>query len=569
MKIALAQINPMVGDLRHNSRKIVEFAHVAYDQGADLIVFPEMCVVGYPPQDLLENGYFLTAADRTVDWIAEHVPQDVGVIVGAPLRGVMRSGKRLRNAAILLEGGERYATVLKTLLPTYDVFDEYRYFQGAEERKIVEWRGLKLGIHICEDMWNATLNLQGTRVDHHLYEVDPIDDLVKQGADILINISASPFSLGKHERRNDLLGDVCRHHGVPFVLVNQVGANSEIVFDGDSRVHGPDGTRLLCADSFREDVLIWDMDEVAGPCARRPREIEDLYEALVLGVRDYFHKTGVFTKAVMGLSGGIDSAVTCAIAALALGPDQVVGVTMPSRYSSEGSVSDSEVLAKNLGIEFMHIPIEPAVSAFESMLEPAFEGLDADVTEENIQSRTRGVTLMALSNKFGYLLISTGNKSEVAVGYVTLYGDTNGGLALLSDVYKQQVYALAEFINEREGWEVIPRSTIDKPPSAELRPGQRDQDSLPPYDRLDTILRHYVEDLYEIDAIVDQTGYDRSEVARILRMVDLNEYKRRQAPPGIRVSMKAFGIGRRLPIVMRWNRDEVAEIARRTDDVLS
>lgn len=569
MKIALAQINPIVGDLRHNSRKIVEFAHHAYNQGADLAVFPELCVTGYPPQDLLENGYFLTAVERTVDWLAEHVPQDIGVIIGAPIRSDVRTGKRLRNAAILLDGGKRFATVFKTLLPTYDVFDEYRYFQVAEERHVVEWRGLKLGLHICEDMWNAALNLQGTKVDHHLYHIDPVDDLVRQGADVLINISASPYSLGKHERRNDLLGDVCRHHGVPFVLVNQVGANSEIVFDGDSRVHGSDGTRLLCADSFREDLVIWDMDEASGPCPRKHRDIEDLFDALALGLRDYFHKTGVFTKVVLGLSGGIDSAVTCAIAALALGPDKIVGVTMPSRYSSEGSIEDSRILAENLGIEFMQIPIEPAVSAFESMLEPAFSGAEPDVTEENIQSRTRGVTLMALSNKFGYLLLSTGNKSEVAVGYVTLYGDTNGGLALLSDVYKQQVYALAEFINEREGREVIPRSTIEKPPSAELRPGQKDQDSLPPYDRLDTILKHYVEDLYEIDAIVDRTGYDREEVGRILRMVDLNEYKRRQAPPGIRVSMKAFGIGRRLPIVMRWNRAEVAEIARRTEDVLS
>jgi NAD+ synthase (glutamine-hydrolysing) len=569
MKIALAQINPIVGDLKYNSRQIVAFALEAYNQGAELVVFPEMCIIGYPPQDLLENGYFLKAAERSVDWIAEHVPQDIGVIVGAPLKSDERSGKRLRNAAVLLEGGKRVATVYKTLLPTYDVFDEYRYFEPARERRIVEWRGRKLGIHICEDMWNAALNLQGTKVEHHLYDIDPVDDLVRQGAEILINISASPYALGKHERRNDLLGDVCRHHGVPFVLVNQVGANTEIVFDGDSRVHGADGTRLLCADSFREDLLIWDSGQAVGPCPRRHRDIEDLYDALALGLRDYFHKTGVFTKVVLGLSGGIDSAVTCAIAVLALGPDKVVGVTMPSRYSSVGSVDDSVMLAENLGIEFLQIPIEPAVSALESMLEPAFAGVEPDVTEENLQSRTRGVTLMALSNKFGYLLLSTGNKSEVAVGYVTLYGDTNGGLALLSDVYKQQVYELAEFINEREGRDVIPRSTIEKPPSAELRPDQKDQDSLPPYDRLDTILKHYVEDLYEIDAIVDRTGYDRAEVARILRMVDLNEYKRRQAPPGIRVSMKAFGIGRRLPIVMRWNRDEVAEIAQRTDDVLS
>lgn len=569
MKIALAQINPTVGDLRRNSHKIVEFAHRAYNQGADLIIFPEMSVIGYPPQDLLENDYFIQAVDRTVNWIAEHVPQDVGVIIGAPIRRDAAVGKRLYNAAILLDAGTRHATVLKTLLPTYDVFDEYRYFEPTRERSVVEWRGRKLGIHICEDMWNATLSLQGSMVEHHLYDVDPIADLVEQGAELLINISASPFSIGKHDRRNEIAGAICRHHGVPFILVNQVGANTEIVFDGDSRVHGPDGTRLVCADSFREDVIIWEMGETAGPCPRKHDDIEDLYDALTLGIRDYFHKTGIFSKVVLGLSGGIDSAVTCAIAALALGPDKVVGVTMPSRYSSDGSITDSEKLAQALGIEFMEIPIEPAVSAFEKMLEQAFKDVDPDVTEENLQSRTRGVTLMALSNKFDYLLLSTGNKSEVAVGYVTLYGDTNGGLALLSDVYKKQVYALAEFINEREGREIIPRSTIEKPPSAELRPDQRDEDSLLPYDQLDAILKHYVEELLELDAIVERTGIDRDDVARILRMVDNNEYKRRQAPPGIRVSMKAFGVGRRLPIVMRWNRQEVAEIAQHTEEALS
>ena len=556
MKIALAQINPTVGDLRGNSRKIVDFANQAHAQGGDLAVFPELCVIGYPPQDLIENPLFLEAARHAVEWIAAQAPPDLGLILGAPVPNKEKVGKRIFNAAFLYEGGEKIAEVHKTLLPTYDVFDEYRHFEPAPERHIIEWRGLKLGLHICEDLWN-----NAAEAAYYLYHLNPIDELAALGADVLINISASPFAIHKHEERSGLILDSCQEHGIPYVFVSQVGGNTEIVFDGDSRVHDADGTAILCAPQFEEALLVWDTKATYPPCPKAYSEIQNLHDALVLGIRDYFYKTGAFTKALVGLSGGIDSAVTCALAAEALGPDKVVGVTMPSKYSSSGSVDDSAALARNLGIEFHNIAIEPAVSAFDEMLAEVFAGTPPGVAEENIQARARGVTLMALSNKFGHLLLSTGNKSEMAVGYATLYGDMNGGLAVLSDVLKTRVYKLANYINERAGREVIPENTITKPPSAELAPDQKDQDSLPPYPVLDEILRRYIEEHEELDAIVAATGIDRALVHDILRRVDRNEYKRRQAPPGLRVTMKAFGIGRRLPIVMRWDRTAVREPA--------
>ena len=562
MKIALAQINPTVGDLPGNSHKIVDFARQAADQGADLVVFPELCITGYPPLDLLDNRYLIDASSQAVDWIAANVPPQIGVIVGAPVWNDAPIGKRLRNAALLLEKGERIGVAHKTLLPTYDVFDEFRYFEPASASEVVSWRGLKIGLHVCEDMWNNE-----EQVPYHVYQHNPIDELAEAGADLFINISASPFSVGKHHKRDAIIREICLEHGIPFVFVNQVGANTEIIFDGDSRVHTADGARLMCAPSFEESLLLWDMEN-AAPCTVGHEDIADLHDALALGIRDYFNKTGFFNKALIGLSGGIDSAVTCALAVAALGPDAVVGITMPSRYSSAGSVSDSEALASALGIEIHTIPIEPAVSAFDEMVKPLFEGTAPGVAEENIQARSRGVTLMAYSNKFDHLLLSTGNKSEMAVGYATLYGDMNGGVAVLSDVFKTQVYALARYINDRAGREVIPENTITKPPSAELRPGQRDEDSLPPYPVLDEILRLYIEELLELDAIVEATGYGRDLVLDVLQRVDRNEYKRRQAPPGLRVSPKAFGLGRRLPIVMRWNRKLGLEIARDSSSAL-
>ncbi len=549
MKIALCQINPAVGDLHGNSRKILDFAARAARQGADLAVFPELCLTGYPPLDLLENPQFMRDVDESLASLAESLPPGLGTIVGAPVPNPAPHGRRLFNAAVLFEGGERLAVVHKTLLPTYDIFDEHRYFESSRERHVVVWRGQRLGIHVCEDMWN---NEEGR--EYRLYRQNPIDDLAALGVDLFINISASPFSLGKHKRRNLVIAESCVEHGVPFVFVNQVGANTEIVFDGDSRVHDADGTRVLCAPSFEEALLLWDTKLPVGPCPMRHDHLEDLHDALVTGIRDYFRKTGAFKKAVIGLSGGIDSAVTCALAVEALGAEKVVGVTMPSRYSSEGSVGDSRALAEAYGIRLHEIAIAPAVDAFAEMLAPAFSGTLPNVAEENIQARVRGVTLMALSNKFDYLLLSTGNKSETAMGYSTLYGDTNGGLAVLADVYKVQVYELARFINERSELEMIPESTITKPPSAELRPGQTDQDSLPPYAVLDRILHLYIEELRDADQIVERTGYDEALVLDVLGRVDRNEYKRRQLPPGIRVSWKAFGSGRRLPIVSRWDR---------------
>lgn len=562
MKIALAQINPTVGDLYANSHKIVAYAQQAYERGANLVVFPEFSVTGYPPLDLLENRTFIQAVQKTVTWIVHQIPRDLGIILGAPVPNPEPVGKRLYNAAFLYEGGERLAEVHKTLLPTYDVFDEYRYFEPAHERHVITWRGVKIGLHICEDMWNNE-----EQAAYHLYEDNPIDELAALGAELFINISASPFSIGKHNKRNELIAEICEEHGIPFILVNQVGANTEIIFDGDSRVHTADGTCVLCAPSFQESLLVWDSTADQEPSPLRHHDTEDLHDALVLGIADYVRKTG-FERALVGLSGGIDSAVTCALAVQALGPDRVIGVTLPSRYSSSGSVKDSEALAEALGITLYHIPIEPAVRAFETMLKDIFEGTQPGIAEENIQARARGITLMAISNKFGHLLLSTGNKSETAVGYATLYGDMNGGLAVLSDVFKTRVYDLAEYINWRAGRQVIPENTITKPPSAELRPDQKDQDTLPPYPVLDEILRLYIEELREIDDIVNVTGFDRKLVLDVLTKVDRSEYKRRQAPPGLRVTSKAFGMGRRLPVVMRWNRDSVRDIVRRGDAAL-
>ncbi len=559
MKIALAQINPTIGDLEGNREKILDYARRADDRGGDLVVFPELCVTGYPPEDLLENPFFKRAVQRTVDHLAQALPPDLGVIVGAPVPNGDRFGKPLHNAALLLENGAVQDRVYKTLLPTYDIFDEDRHFEPAEERRLLEWRGLRIGLHVCEDMWNVH---QPEGVDQsERYERDPVAELAALDPDLFVNISASPFSIGKHEVRDKLVEHICRRHERPFLLCNQVGANTEIIHDGDSRVHAADGTQVACAASFEEDLLFWDTESSPEACTTGRDAIADLHDALVLGVRDYYEKTGIFDKALVGLSGGIDSAVTCALAVEALGPERVVGVTMPSEISSEGSVTDSQALADNLGIEFKEIPIKPAVDAFDDMLADEFAGTEPGVAEENIQSRARGVTLMALSNKFGHLLLSTGNKSEVAIGYVTLYGDTNGGVAVLSDVLKTRVYELARHINVRAGENVIPQNTIEKPPSAELRAGQKDTDTLPPYETLDAILERYVEQKKELGTIVGETGLDEDLVRGVLRQVDRNEYKRRQAPPGLRVTEKAFGIGRRIPIVMEWDREAMEALA--------
>jgi len=554
MRIALCQINTVVGDLAGNVRRILRDAERAAAEGADLAVFPELCVTGYPPQDLLDRPAFLDASDDAIRQLARDLPDGLAVLIGAPVRNETPVGKRLFNSVMLIEDGAVQDAISKTLLPTYDVFDEYRYFEPAPERRVMPWRGLRLGLHVCEDMWNNE-----EQAPYHLYAANPIDELAALGIDLFVNLSASPYAVGKPTERRELIAESCQEHGVPFVYVNQVGANTELIFDGGSQVQNAKGELLWHSELFEEDFFVWDSKAPGKPITAQPEDITaEIHDALVLGVRDYVWKTGegVFEKALIGLSGGIDSAVTCALAVEALGPDRVVGVTMPSAYSSSGSVDDSRQLAENLGIEFHEVSIRPAVDAFGKMLAPLFAGTEEGVAEENVQARSRGLTLMAISNKFGHLLLTTGNKSEMAVGYATLYGDMSGGLAVLSDVYKEEVYRVAEHINARAGHDLIPRNTITKPPSAELKPGQVDQDSLPPYAVLDEILFHYIE-LHEApERIASSTGHELALVQRIGRMVDRNEYKRRQAAPGLRISSKAFGTGRRLPIVMQRTRVE-------------
>ncbi|MBL7979510.1 MAG: NAD+ synthase [Bacteroidetes Order II. Incertae sedis bacterium] len=564
MRIALAQINPIVGDLPGNVQKILDVIREAAQNQSELVVFSELVLCGYPPMDLLDNPLFIEACAAAIQQIARESPPNIAVILGTPVRNPKTTGKRLYNAAVLLEKGEVAATAYKVLLPTYDVFDEYRYFEPADVCTPIVWRGIRLGLHICEDMWNNEAWAQ-----FHLYDRNPIDELAAAGTDIFINISGSPYSHNQSQTRDRLIIENCREHQRPFLYVNQVGANTEIIFDGDSCAFDVAGNMVLELPRFREALAYLEFDpqtrlltpmhpETAHTPA--PDRIRDLHDALVLGIHDYFHKSGFFKKALIGLSGGIDSAVTCALAVHALGADKVMGVTMPSKYSSSGSVTDSEALARATGIEFLHIPIVPAVSAFDEMLADVFAGHPPDVAEENIQARVRGTTLMALSNKFNHLLLTTGNKSEMAVGYCTLYGDMNGGLAVLSDVFKMDVYALASYINQKAGHEVVPESTIQKAPSAELRPGQKDQDSLPPYPVLDEILRRYIEEWQELETISDETGYPYDTVSAMLRKVDANEFKRKQAAPGLRVTRKAFGTGRRLPIVMRWDRRWASEM---------
>jgi len=579
MKIALAQINQTVGDLAGNSRRLLAACREAQASGADLVVTPELSLTGYPPLDLLYDAAFLRDVDGAVKALEAALPPDIGLLFGAPVANPSAAppapatrpgaaappapakppppgtvGKPLLNAAILIEQGRSPQVIHKRLLPTYDVFDESRYFEAAGPQPLMTFRGTRLGVSICEDMWNEPF-----AASYHLYAAHPIDDLAALGPDLFINISASPFSGHSPQTRSALGKAICERHGLPLVVVNQVGANTDLIFDGDSRVHGASGAITAHAPAFEEAIVYWETAEPASAThphsthtSASPHDaIALIHKALVLGIRDYAAKSGAFDGALIGLSGGIDSAVTAALAVEALGPDKVLGATLPSRFSSAGSVSDSRALASALGIRLHEIAIEPAVKALEGMLAPHFEGTPRGLAEENIQARVRGTTLMALSNKFNLLLLATGNKSELAMGYATLYGDMAGGLAVLADVYKVDVYALAEHINERAGRDVIPRSTIEKPPSAELRPDQKDEDSLPPYEVLDAILARYIDERQGAEAISRATGFDAELVGSILRAVDRNEYKRKQAAPGLRVSAKAFGAGRRLPITAR------------------
>lgn len=558
MKICLAQINPTVGAFEQNVKKICRFINTAKKKGADLIVFPEMCIVGYPPKDLLELSGFVDSNLKALEEVRNNVT-GVSAIVGFVDRNAGQRGKNLYNAAAYINNKEIVSRHYKSLLPTYDVFDEDRYFEPAHSISLAKISGRKSGISICEDAWGA--NIIWHRKIHHK---DPVESMIRQGAEIIINISASPFTIGKQDERLKMLTSHAKKYNVPIIFVNQIGGNDDLVFDGNSLVINKKGVIVDRALSFEEDLLMVEFkgpdisagDSKPGSVGKRTQagagedEIESVFKALVLGTRDYVRKCG-FKKAVIGLSGGIDSAVTAVIAARALGKGKVLGVTMPSGFSSKGSVKDSKALAKRLGIAFENIAIKSVYNAYTKTLSGVFTGLPFDVTEENLQARIRGKILMAISNKHGYLVLTTGNKSELAVGYCTLYGDMCGGLAVISDIPKTMVYDIAEYINRRK--EVIPIHTIAKPPSAELRPDQKDQDSLPPYDILDGVLKAYVEESRDIDDIIGR-GFNEALVKDIIKKVDTNEYKRKQAAPGLKVTSKAFGTGRRMPLAHRYTR---------------
>jgi len=547
MKIALAQLNPTVGDIDGNARRILDAYVRAVRAGARLVVTPELSLVGYPPRDLLLKPRFvadnLAALERLADGVGP-----TALVVGYVDRTGRERGLPLYNAAALVADGRVLARKYKRLLPTYDVFDEMRYFEPGDEPAVVEWGGSTLGLSICEDIWTQESAGPAAR----LYHGDPIADLVEAGADVLINMSASPFVVGRFARRAELVRAQAVRHGRPVVYVNQVGGNDELIFDGASFAVSAAGQVVAQLKAFEEEVALVDL-AAGGPSAdlaELPADIEALRGALVLGLRDYMRKTG-FREAVVGLSGGIDSSLVAYLAAEAAGAEHVLGVAMPSRYSSGHSVEDARALASTLGIRFQTIPIDGPHTAFEGALAEAFAGREPDVTEENIQARVRGTILMGLSNKFGYLVLATGNKSEVSVGYCTLYGDMVGGLAVIGDVPKTLVYALCRHVNGADGRSPIPERVLTKAPSAELRPDQKDEDSLPPYDVLDPILDLYVRDERSYDQIV-AAGFAPHTVSQVIRLVDRNEYKRKQAAPVLKVTSRAFGFGRRMPIAQRY-----------------
>ena len=543
MKIALGQINPTVGDFSGNAAKIIQFALQARSAGAGLILFPELSVSGYPPRDLVDRPWFVARNRTTVERIAAETV-GIAVICGMVTTADADSGKKAMNSAALLRDGRIDFIQSKMLLPTYDVFDEMRNFAPAKSQHLFNLCGKQMALTICEDAWNDKRFW-----NRRLYGVDPVEELVRAGGDLVLNISASPFWLGKRELRRDMLASIARNQKVPVAMVNQVGGNDSLVFDGSSLVIAPDGQVIAQGKSFEEDLIYFDSQKLTGDMHEQVAgEEASAYEALVLGTRDYVHKCG-FQRAIIGLSGGIDSALTASIAADALGSENVIGVGMPGPYSSQGSIDDARELAGNLKIRFELLSINDIYESALQTLAPVFAGMPQDVTEENIQSRARGLLLMSMSNKLGALVLSTGNKSELAVGYCTLYGDMVGGLAVISDVPKALVYRLSAYVNSRR--KVIPQATIEKPPSAELRPDQKDSDSLPPYDVLDAILEDYVEESLSAEQIAGAHHFDLELVRRVIRMVERSEYKRQQAAPGIKISAKAFGYGRRFPIAAK------------------
>jgi NAD+ synthase (glutamine-hydrolysing) len=547
MKIALAQLNYHVGNFESNTAKIIDHIHKAKQQGADLVVFAELCVCGYPSRDFLEFKEFIELCETSAKQIAA-VCQDIACIIGLPTINNKAEGKDLNNSAYFIENGKVKAIVNKALLPNYDIFDEYRYFEPSTQFSCIDFKGHRIALTICEDLWNT--------IENPLYVTRPMDMLIKEQPDVMINIAASPFSYNHDEERIAILKDNALRYQLPLFYVNHVGAQTELIFDGGSLVFNNKGELADELPYFRETLSYYELTgksevKLLQPSTKRvsrQSDIEQIHQALLLGIRDYFYKSG-FKSAILGLSGGIDSAVVCALAAEALGPQNVMAVLLPSRFSSDHSIKDAEDLVKNLGCKHEIIPIRHVTEAFESTLHSQFNNLPFNIAEENIQSRSRAVILMAMCNKFGYILLNTSNKSEAAVGYGTLYGDMCGGISVIGDVYKTQVFELARYLNRER--EIIPVNTIVKPPSAELRPDQKDTDSLPEYDILDPILTEYIENRCSSGEIT-KMGYDEQTVRRVLRLVNLAEHKRYQTPPILRISPKAFGMGRRMPIVGKY-----------------
>jgi len=574
MKIALAQQNYHIGNFEKNTEKIIEGIKWAEKQGADLVVFTELCICGYPPRDFLEFKDFVDKCYQSLDIVRQHA-DTIGVLVGSPARNTQKDGKDLFNAVFLLHEKEIKAEIHKTLLPNYDVFDEYRYFEPAYDWKVMEFKGKKLAVTICEDVWNMG--------DNPLYRQTPMEKLMPFQPDVMINLSASPYNYAQDIVRNSIVKAHVLKYKMPMLYCNTVGSQTEIIFDGGSLIYDINGCKVSEMKYFEEDYQVFDLEKLLSRHESAPithagknsdhapyyysafdvgrgmdtiqylvgeKNIDEIYHAVILGIRDYFEKMG-FNKAILGSSGGIDSAVTQVLAVDALGKENVRALLMPSQYSSSHSVEDAETLSKNLGNPYDIVPIKNIYDTFLRELKPIFRDAPFSVAEENIQSRTRGNLLMAVANKFGYILLNTSNKSELATGYGTLYGDMAGGLSVLGDVYKMQVYALARYINKKNGREIVPQNIIDKDPSAELRPNQKDIDSLPEYEKLDRILYQYIE-LRQGPKEIIGMGYEKELVDRILKLVNSNEYKRNQFCPIIRVSCKAFGVGRRVPIVGKY-----------------
>lgn len=544
MKIALAQLNYHIGNFEQNTQHIIETIELAKAKGAAIVVFAELAICGYPPRDFLEFNDFISLCDEAAKEIAKHC-MDIACIVGLPIKNDVLEGKDLYNAAYFISDGQVQNVVKKALLPTYDVFDEYRYFEPNTQFDCITFKGKKIALTICEDLWNIN--------DNPLYVSCPMDELIKQSPDLMINIAASPFNYRHDEDRIQVLSDNAKKYKLPLFYVNQVGAQTEIIFDGGSLVFDETGDVKAEMKYFEEDLQVFDLDEIQNvknkyPAPERATDISQIHDALLLGIKDYFEKSG-FKKAVLGLSGGIDSAIVCALACRALGAENVMAVLMPSKYSTDHSIKDALDLVNNFGCMHEVVPIAEAANAFDSMLAKPFTGLSFNLTEENIQARCRGIVLMAMSNKFGYILLNTSNKSECAVGYGTLYGDMCGAIGVIGDVYKTQIFELARYINKER--ELIPENTIVKPPSAELRPDQKDSDSLPDYGILDKILFEHIE-LQKGSKDLIAAGYEEALVLRILKMVNAAEFKRYQTPPILRVSPKAFGMGRRMPIVGKY-----------------